>query len=250
MHIFQDGNIFGLVFISEVCKPVTISMSVIVELTLAQEDFELGRILTLGEGPHITLETFVPLGDRPVPFFSIADERCTAFESRIDEHPVVNDIVEVERDGGVSLLALDWEPSPDPLFDSLLETNGHIVGGMGSDGHWTFRLRFLSYDAFATFERQCRDADLDFRLERLYRPTRPEAGPWYGLTVRQRDTLIRAVQGGYYSIPRGIATEELADEFGISDQAVTERLRRAIHTLTSNTLLLADFEVNAPGVNR
>ncbi|WP_249361517.1 helix-turn-helix domain-containing protein [Haloterrigena sp. H1] len=33
---------------------------------------------------------------------------------------------------------------------------------------------------------------------------------------------------GYYDIPRGCTTAELADELGISDQAVTERLRRAI----------------------
>jgi len=44
-------------------------------------------------------------------------------------------------------------------------------------------------------------------------------------------------RGGYYSIPRQTSTQELADEFGISDQAVTERLRRAIETLTENTLI-------------
>jgi len=62
----------------------------------------------------------------------------------------------------------------------------------------------------------------------MVNPTRPESGPWYGLTPLQRDTLIQAVQGGYYSIPRGVSTQELAETFDISDQAVTERLRRAI----------------------
>ena len=44
---------------------------------------------------------------------------------------------------------------------------------------------------------------------------------------------------GYYSLPRQISTQEIADEFGISDQAVSERLRRGITTLVTNTLLLA-----------
>ena len=48
---------------------------------------------------------------------------------------------------------------------------------------------------------------------------------------------MRAVEGGYYSIPRRMSAQDLADEFGISDQAVTERLRRAIVTLTENTLI-------------
>ena len=65
---------------------------------------------------------------------------------------------------------------------------------------------------------------------------------WYGVTQLQRDTLMRAVQGGYYSIPRQMSTQDLADEFGISDQAVTERLRRAIVTLTENTLITVQEE--------
>jgi predicted DNA binding protein len=47
-----------------------------------------------------------------------------------------------------------------------------------------------------------------------------------------------AVRGGYYGIPRGTSTQELADELGISAQAVTERLRRGVATLVNNTLLI------------
>jgi predicted DNA binding protein len=47
-----------------------------------------------------------------------------------------------------------------------------------------------------------------------------------------------AVEQGYYSLPRGASTVAIADEFDISDQAATERLRRAIDTLVSNTLEL------------
>jgi len=50
------------------------------------------------------------------------------------------------------------------------------------------------------------------------------------LSEPQREALTLAVRRGYYDIPRGCTTAELADELGISDQAVTERLRRAIGT--------------------
>lgn len=232
----------GWDFITTVDKPVITPMSVIVELTLTHRDCELGSILALEEGQQIALETVVPLGDCPVPFITIAEEHCDTFESRVDEHPRINDVVEVDQNDGTSLYAVDWESSTDQIFESLLEADGQIIGGATDASRCTIRLSFRSYDAFATFEKQCREADFDFHLERLYNPTRPDAGRWYGLTARQRETLIRAVKGGYYSIPRGISTEELADEFGISDQAITERLRRAIHTLTMNTLLVDEFE--------
>ena len=68
---------------------------------------------------------------------------------------------------------------------------------------------------------------------------RPETGLWYGLTEAQRDALVLAVEGGYYSIPREMSTNDLGRALEISDQAVTERLRRAIATLTENTLVRA-----------
>lgn len=74
-------------------------------------------------------------------------------------------------------------------------------------------------------------------MRRIYNPSKPEVGPWYGLTAPQREALLLAVHRGYYNIPRQCTTVELAEQLDISDQAVTERLRRAIVTLTTNTLL-------------
>lgn len=39
-----------------------------------------------------------------------------------------------------------------------------------------------------------------------------------------------------------MSTQELADEFGVSDQAVTERLRRATIALVENTLAVAEAD--------
>ncbi|ERG89195.1 MAG: putative DNA binding protein [halophilic archaeon J07HX5] len=57
------------------------------------------------------------------------------------------------------------------------------------------------------------------------------------LTDAQLEAMTAAVENGYYDIPRDISTAELGDQLGISDQAVTERLRRGISTLAANTML-------------
>ena len=118
------------------------------------------------------------------------------------------------------------------------------MNATGGPEKWEFELRFPSHEALATFQEECSDARIHVEVGRVYNPTRPESGPFYGLTQPQRDTLVRAVDGGYYSIPRQLSTQDIAEEFDISDQAVTERLRRAIVTLVDNSLVAAMEEAD------
>lgn len=50
-----------------------------------------------------------------------------------------------------------------------------------------------------------------------------------GLTTRQRETLRLAADRCYFEIPRRATLADLADELGVSDQAISERLRRDGH---------------------
>lgn len=213
-------------------------MSVIVELTVPADEFELGRILTVEGETGVVLETMVPLGGQSVPFFRLTDSVRESFEKQVRSHSSVQGVHVVNSHDDETLYALDWDIETDTFFRAILTNHGHVLDATGNLRSWAFQLRFESHEDLSGFEEECTDADITIEIERLYNPTKPEAGPWYGLTTPQRQTLSRAVEGGYYSIPRRISTAELAAEFDISDQAVTERLRRAIISLVSNTLLL------------
>lgn len=216
-------------------------MSVIVELSLPAQQFELGRILQMEGDTRIVLETMVPLGERSVPFFRLRDGRA-AFEDDVSHHPAVRGVQLVNDHDGETLYALDWEIEPETLFDGILRMGANVLQATGSARNWAFELRFPSHESLSDFQEYCNDAGFDIDVQRVYNPTRPDAGPWYGLTAPQREMLARAVEGGYYSIPRRISTATLAEEFEISDQAVTERLRRAIDSLVRNTLLLSGHD--------
>lgn len=47
------------------------------------------------------------------------------------------------------------------------------------------------------------------------------------LTGRQREVLTLAVEEGYYDLPRGVATADLADELGLGRRTTEDHLRRA-----------------------
>jgi predicted DNA binding protein len=212
-------------------------MAVIAEFTLSAGDFDLGRILPLDTGERIVLETVVPLGDTFVHFFWIHGGHAT-FAADIRSNPLVKDLRLVQSKNGKELYALDWPASEDVLLESILATDGRILNATGGTDAWGFEVRFPDHEDLTAFGEACTDAGIDFTLDRIYNPTKPDAGPFYGLTPAQREAVALAVRNGYYDIPRGTSTAELAAELDISAQAVTERLRRGLATLVKNTLLV------------
>ncbi|USZ66974.1 helix-turn-helix domain-containing protein [Halorussus salilacus] len=54
------------------------------------------------------------------------------------------------------------------------------------------------------------------------------------LSARQREVLLAAAEAGYYRIPRGVTTAELAAEVGVERRTLEEHLRRAENKLVAS----------------
>lgn len=212
-------------------------MSVIAEISVPADEFELGRILDLSTVGVVELESLVPTGERAVPYFWVCEADFERFEAAVESHAAVEEIAQVDVYEDRVLYTLAWSAGSDPVFRAVHDADAYILDATGSAGTWAFELRFPDHDAMSSFQQVCRDDDVSFEVLRVYNPSKPEIGPWFGLTEPQREALLLAVEQGYYDIPRSCKTVELAEQLDISDQAVTERLRRAIVTLTSNTVL-------------
>jgi len=217
-------------------------MSVIVQLRIAADDFELGQILDLEGASAIELETLVPSGDATVPLFWVYEPVEHGFLDTVERYPTVNCVTEVDVFEDRTLFKLDWDASQDHLFQCVLNQDGQMLGATGTSEGWNFEVRFSEREAMSQFQTCCEDAHISMEVISIYNPTDPGAGPWYGLSKPQREALMLAVRMGYYDIPRGCTTKELADELGISDQAVTERLRRAIGAFTRHALITSESE--------
>jgi len=212
-------------------------MSVIAEISIPATEFELGRIIDVTGPATVELESLVPAGDQAVPFLWVHDADFEAFEDEVMVHSSVDDLTRIDAYDDRVLYTLDWSVDGDSVLAAVRTLDAYVLDATGACDSWRFELRFPSHDALSTFQEVCRDHDIGFEVLRVYNPSKPDLGPWFGLTERQREAIVLAVEGGYYDIPRSCTTVELAEELDISDQAVTERLRRAIVTLVSNTIL-------------
>lgn len=98
------------------------------------------------------------------------------------------------------------------------------------------RARVPTRDALREFRQECVDDGRDFQLLRVYNQETAGVTDEYGLTETQRATLRTALEEGYFEVPREVSQEALASELGVSDQALSARIRRGVTKLVESTL--------------
>lgn len=215
-------------------------MSVIAEFQTPSTAFELGEILSVEQQSSIELETLVPMGEETVPLFWVYDSAVEPFMESVNGHRSVSDATPVDEFEDRILFKLDWDARRDRLFTGLRDSGAQMLSATGTATVWEFEVRFPTHRALSEFKSHCKNAEISMELMRVFNPTKPGGGRWYGLSEPQREALELAIEMGYYDIPRRCTTKELGNELGISDQAVTERLRRAIVSFISHTVLHPD----------
>lgn len=65
------------------------------------------------------------------------------------------------------------------------------------------------------------------------------ASAQYGLTPKQRETLVTALELGYFDVPQRSTMEDVAEEVGVSQQAVSKRLRHGHSNLITSALTVS-----------
>ena len=202
-------------------------------VTIASDGFALGRALS--DARHrIELARSVPLGDEFAPHFWIdALGDSEAFEQRIEADPRVERLV---RFGGTVdrfLYQIEWSAAMsngDREFLAALRDHDVLVERAitTTTDEWLFRFRTADRETLSAFHDACSDAGVPIEVRRIAgSPTVDES---FGLTDKQREALVLAFDEGYFEVPRGSSLTELADHVGISRQAYTRRLQRALQS--------------------
>nr|WP_233340909.1 bacterio-opsin activator domain-containing protein [Haloprofundus sp. MHR1] len=83
-------------------------MSVIVEFTVADEEFILGQVLSNPPDMHIELERIVPTGSSVIPFLWVRGENYQAFEDRVQGSERVAELVVLDQLADEVLYRVEW----------------------------------------------------------------------------------------------------------------------------------------------
>ncbi|MFC7203114.1 helix-turn-helix domain-containing protein [Haloferax namakaokahaiae] len=101
---------------------------------------------------------------------------------------------------------------------------------------WTVEMYLSDRSVLQQLAAECESNDVRFDLYQVTEVEQIEETRQFGLSKVQMETLLTALERGYYSVPREENLEELSRPLNVSHQAVSERLRRGVGSLIKNTI--------------
>ncbi|ELZ21736.1 Bacterio-opsin activator HTH domain-containing protein [Haloterrigena salina JCM 13891] len=170
-----------------------------------------------------------------MPCLWIADGEFDAVENALESDPSIDEVVASVRFDEAAFYHVEWAEDVIRRIDSYIDKEGSLLEARLSGGEWRVDFRFADREQFDAFREQFADRDYSFRLLSLTEMTRSDH-ELQDLTAAQRDALVAAAERGYYRVPRETTTAELADDLGITHQAISELLRRGTENLVFATL--------------
>ena len=207
-------------------------MSLVAEFRLRSPELILRE--ALATVPEMELELIREVGtdpERPYLFIWASGGDFDAFETAMAADETVRDIERYsELEDAVLYRMRATDAVGVVIYPVWVEVGAELLESCYADGWWTVQMRFPDREALSTIESWCVDVDIEFDLQRVYTDDPGNAEP-SDLTPPQREVLAVAYEKGYFQVPRDVSVEDIADELGISGQAVSERLRRGHHKL-------------------
>lgn len=212
-------------------------MTVIAEFTISSDQFLLGKILEEYPELYVEIERVVPADQRIMPYVWAYGADLEEFETALRTNGDIRSITVLDRLEDSALYKIQWEEPVENVITGIAETNATILEAHGGD-EWLFRIRFEGHAGLAAFHNYCTSHGITYRLNRVYSVSDdPTADVSFGITDAQRETLVMAVERGYFKVPRKVTIAELAESLGVSEQAVSERVRRGADRVLHQALL-------------
>ena len=217
-------------------------MSTIAEFTIPTSEFALYE--TLERRPEMVFEVDRVVAHNTTRVVPLVRATYGEFDELTEILETDSSVAEVEL-----LAELEDERYYRMVWTDRAQVIGYMVAGQGatiheataSGGEWHLRVFFPERSALAATNDYAQESGFSLDVTNIYGLEELEQSQ-HNLTESQYVTLTTAVERGHYDVPRKTNAKTLADEFGISHQAFSERIRRGHKNLITSTLLVDEDE--------
>ena len=201
-------------------------METVVDATVPTDQFVLEE--TTERIPDVEVEFVrfaVHSSTCTMPFLWASTGESERLEAVLETDPSTERVNCLSRESSRDLYSIDWTTDAARLIDKFSEAGGSVLDARGTADQWTFQILFHDRETASETFQMWRDDGINASLARVGNLSCQE-GDKGGLSATQHSTIAQAFQTDYYDVPRGTTQEDLAADFDVSHQAVSERLRR------------------------
>ncbi|WP_435117992.1 helix-turn-helix domain-containing protein [Halolamina sp. C58] len=213
-------------------------MSLIAELRLA--DAQLVLRPSLEAAPGMTLKReWATAADRtadPMLFVWASGGDFEAFEAALPEDPTIgeHECIDDRGDRRLYRVTVNREVTTNPTPIDRETGASRLSIETTVDGA-VLEVRLPNREALSEYISRLRESGFTVDLLRAH-DADDGGGSEYGLSEKQTEALREALHAGYYEVPRETDLGTLAEEFDISEQALSERLRRGVSSVLAATV--------------
>ncbi|MGB9956826.1 helix-turn-helix domain-containing protein [Haloferax prahovense] len=208
-------------------------------------EVELGHPL-VGASPDATLEdpefelTFVggiPVSGEPVPYFVARGRDREALDEFLDDHVNIECFESVSDGPEGRLYRCKWATHEGDIISAIRECDGIVRRMVGTRYGWSLSVYFASNELTTRFHDACLSRDIDIDVRRV-EPARLDERhpPDSDLSEKQLAALRLAFERGYFETPKETGLDDIASRLGITEQALSQRLRRALRHLVGSAI--------------
>lgn len=210
-------------------------MATVMEFTSPADEFPLGTVFENLPGVSVELERLIPHDTRVIPYFWVRGAEADDIEAAFEAHAGVVNIDLIDSVDHEYLMRAEWESEYFGVLSALAAANVTVLTGVGTAEGWNFEVRAETSEAISEFRSNCQEKDIQIEITAIH-ALLPIHGEGYDLTDAQREALVLAYERGYFDSPRATSLDAIADELGISQQALSSRLRRGHRRLIAGAL--------------
>lgn len=216
-------------------------MHTVVKFTFPADEVALADTFRQLPDVRVDVEKSVGTCDDPVRLWvEGSDER--AVREALDADPSVQAFRAVAaEDDRRWLFDVDIGPTVDLLQSVLLAEEGVILDATGHDGRWVITCRYAQQGSLTEVSDLLDERVFEYDLTRVQQVSET-ASAGADLSDDQRAALECACRKGYFEVPREATLADVADELGISHQALSERIRRGLAEYLGSDFPVEDGE--------
>ena len=212
-------------------------MAIEATFTTTDGEFPLAAVFAEFPAAEIELDRVVPTDEFIIPYFWVRDVEIENISMDNVTHPGIHDIRVIDAVDEAAFIRIDWDLQYESVLTAIIKNDVNLISALGDKNQWSFEFRAESREALADFQSYCRAHDIPLELTKLHALSPFESGQEYDLTETQREAMTVAFTRGYYNSPREATRQDIANELGISPQAVGSRIQRGTRRLVASTLM-------------